>query len=117
MASARDGSSDTTAALRAAGALSSQLRALEERAGISKQVQQAQRVAVDAMEGSDEHFADAKERSLLAPRQIYFRVPDLVLRKELIQKRRECDRAMRGQASDLQGPLRRSVPATQRGIS
>jgi hypothetical protein len=83
------------AAMRGAASIITQLFAVEERAGVAGQANQARRLAVDAVERTDEEFADAKERSLVALRQIYFGVSDLAQRKELIRLRRESDRAMR----------------------
>jgi|HubBroStandDraft_4_1064222.scaffolds.fasta_scaffold01242_8 hypothetical protein len=96
-----DAVEDRADAMRGAASIVTQLFAVEARAGIAEQANRARRLAVDAMESPDEEFADAKERSLLALRQIYFAVPDMALRKELIHLRRESDRAMRGAVSGV----------------
>src|SRR5450631_1734756 len=78
--------------------LGDQLRALEEHAGIAKQVEDAQLGPkfpnLDAT--PDEYFRESEDYARRKVRQLYFAVEDLELRRELIRKRRECDRAHKG---------------------
>lgn len=108
-----DTDDERVAAMRGVGSLVTQLFALEERAGVSEQATKARDLAVHAMEWPDEEFYDAKERSLAALRQIYFTVPDMALRRELIHLRRESDRAMRS-ASGAVADASKHLAALQR---
>src|SRR5450631_2487767 len=75
--------------------LGDQLQALEESAGIAKQVEDAQMGPMfpnlDASPG--EYFRETEDIARRKVRRLYFAVEDLELRRGLIRKRRECDRA------------------------
>jgi hypothetical protein len=96
--------------------LGDQIRALEERAGIAKQVEDAQLGPMfpDLEATSDEYFRDVEDHARRKVRKLYFGVQDVDLRKQLIAKNREGDRLHEAVlAAQLQG-AREAVARGQR---
>ena len=90
--------------------LGDELRALEERAGIAKKVEDAQLgPLIPNLEATpDEYFRETEDYARRKVRKLYFGVEDLDLRKALIAKRRECERM---HADHLNNELRRAQQA------
>jgi len=74
--------------------LGDEVRALEDRAGIAKKVENARLgpLIPDLNASSDEYFRDVDDYARRKVRDLYFGVQDLALRKKLIAKQRECER-------------------------
>jgi hypothetical protein len=74
--------------------LGDQLRALEERAGIAAKVEDASLGSLfpDLKASADQYFMETEDYARRKTRDLYFGVQDEPLRKQLIAKRRECDR-------------------------
>jgi len=85
----------TSEALARFKAMGDELRALEERAGIAKKVEDAQLGPMfpDLEAAPDEYFRQTEDYARRKVRRLYFAVEDVALRRELIRQRRECDQA------------------------
>src|SRR5450432_2992967 len=96
--------------------LGDQLRALEDRAGIGEQVEDAQLGPMfpnlDAT--PEEYFRESEDYARRKVRRLYFAVEDLELRHELIRKRRECDRAHKTQLQRELAKTREALAKAQK---
>jgi hypothetical protein len=103
----------TTPELKKLGA---ELTELEKRAGIAEKVENAQLGPLfpDLDQSSEEYFKESEYLARRRVRKLYFSLEDAGVRKDLIRKRRECDRAAESYWQSQVAEARQKVEAAQR---
>jgi hypothetical protein len=100
--------------------LGAEMAELEKRAGIEQKADSARLGPLfpNLEHSPDEYFKDVESHARRGIRRLYFGIEDLGLRKELIAKHRECDRALEIKwQSDIQAARQKLAIAQRRATS
>jgi len=96
--------------------LGAELAELEKRAGLAEKVEDAQLGPMfpDVDASPEQYFKESEYFARMRVRNLYFALEDVGARKELIRKRRECDKAAESYRQDKVTTARQDLADAQR---